>query len=283
MNEIAIKVSGLSKRLNESYIFKNLSFEIPEKSTTFIKGTNGTGKSVTLKLIAGFLHPTEGNIQKTHRKVSYTPDKFPSNLIITILEYLDYISKLYNQKRETALYYLELFKLNSQKNMKLKYCSKGTLQKVNIIQALLYDADIYLFDEPLSGLDAATQSLVKTIFKNLQGKATIVFTSHENEFATSICTHILDIETGLIQNLNDASSKQVNHLKLIIVTFSNDALALLKTYNMFVDLKYDSDTISIALASDKSDQVIKSLIEHNTHILEVKDLFNDESFSQISI
>ncbi|MDG0842912.1 MULTISPECIES: ATP-binding cassette domain-containing protein [Staphylococcus] len=276
MDDIAIKANELSKKFSGNYILKNISFEIPEKSTTFIQGANGSGKSVTLKLIAGFLHPTEGDIQRKYKKVSYTPDNFPSNLNFTILEYLDYISKVYNQKRETTLYYLELFKLNSQKKGKLKYCSKGTLQKINIIQSLLSDSDVYLFDEPLSGLDSATQDIVKTILNDLKGTATVVFTSHENEFATSICTHVLDMKTGFVQNVNDVSSKQVSHLKRIITKFSNDALELLRTYTTLTDLKYDSDIIFITLPSDKSDQVIKSLIERNNHIIEVKELFNDE-------
>lgn len=276
MTNVIVKANNLSKKFGDKYISKNLSFEIPKNTTTFISGENGSGKSVTLKLIAGFLTPTEGNIQREYSKISYTPDKFPSNINLTILEYLKYITNVYNENVETTFNYINLFSLDSQKNLKLKNCSKGTLQKVNIIQALLSKADIYLLDEPLSGLDANTQRLVIDILNRLKGTATIIFTSHEKKFANSICTHILDIKTGFIKSVNSLEYRPNKNFKLIVSKYSADILELLYTFTILTDIKYDSDNIYITLPSSKSDSVIKFLIDNKNHIKEVKDLFENE-------
>lgn len=276
MTNVIVKANNLSKKFGDKYISKNLSFEIPKNTTTFISGENGSGKSVTLKLIAGFLTPTEGNIQREYSKISYTPDKFPSNINLTILEYLKYITNVYNENVETTFNYINLFSLDSQKNLKLKNCSKGTLQKVNIIQALLSKADIYLLDEPLSGLDANTQRLVIDILNRLKGTATIIFTSHEKNFANSICTHILDIKTGFIKSVNSLEYRPNKNFKLIVSKYSADILELLYTFTILTDIKYDSDNIYITLPSSKSDSVIKFLIDNKNHIKEVKDLFENE-------
>lgn len=276
MKNIVVKASNLSKKFGDKYILKNLSFEIPKNTTTFISGENGSGKSVTLKLIAEFLTPTEGNIQRAYSKISYTPDKFPANINLTILEYLKYITNLYKGNIEDTFNYINQFRLDSQKNLKLKNCSKGTLQKVNIIQALLPKADVYLLDEPLSGLDATTQKLVLDILDSLKGTATIIFTSHENNFANSICTHILDIKTGFVINANNLEYKTNKNLKLIVTKYSDGILEQLYTFNTLTNLKYDSDNIYITLPSNNSDCMIKFLINNKNHIKEVKDLFKDE-------
>ncbi|WP_231111891.1 ATP-binding cassette domain-containing protein [Staphylococcus equorum] len=87
---IAIEAKNVSKMLNQNLIINDLSFKIPKNSITLVKGINGVGKSLTLKLISKLQLPSNGNIY-TNSKISYAPDAFPKNIKVTVKQFLLFI------------------------------------------------------------------------------------------------------------------------------------------------------------------------------------------------
>lgn len=272
MDDNAIIANNLTKKFNNKIAIENLSFKLPKNTTIFLRGTNGSGKSVTLRMIAGFLKPTKGKIIKNITKIAYTPDHFPENLNLTIDEYMNYISHIYKLNIDTINHYVDMFNLSSQKHLKLRYCSKGTLQKVNVIQALSSDADTYLFDEPLSGLDLDSQKSLTDMIKELQGLKTIVFTSHEIDFASEVCTHVLDINTGILNRKQQVFDSSKSQLKLIVCDYDYHTMDILNNYQSIDNVKTDKSKIYVTVISEKSNEVLKYLIENNKPIVEVKDI-----------
>ena len=91
----SIKVKNVSKNLDHTHVLENISFHILKNSITLIKGSNGSGKSVTLKLIAHLYKVSNGSIN-TDGQISYAPDHFPDYLNLTVKEYLIFVSKCYH-------------------------------------------------------------------------------------------------------------------------------------------------------------------------------------------
>ncbi|MCG7340273.1 ABC transporter ATP-binding protein [Staphylococcus sp. ACRSN] len=272
--EHAIKVKNISKYFNkQKRIIDNLSFTIPKHSITLVKGQNGVGKSITLKLLAKLIPPTKGQIDCTYT-ISYTPDAFPKNIKLTVDAYLNYMLQLHKNKtnnlnNEDLNGLIDRFNLNSYRYTPLTQLSKGSLQKVNIIQCLLSNADILIFDEPFSGLDYSTEHAFINYLSSLATNKTIILTAHNHTVENSIVTHVLDLNS---KQLGAVQAK--GHFKLKQISILNRDIAFPDEVQQFVYSKTNSDNnvIVINVLKTESNQLLKSLINNNYEIIEVKEL-----------
>ncbi|RIP32774.1 ABC transporter ATP-binding protein [Staphylococcus gallinarum] len=271
--DYAIKANKISKQYNKKRIINNLSFTIPKNSITLIKGQNGVGKSITLKLLANLISPSQGKINRTST-LSYTPDAFPKNIKLSVDAYLNYIFQFHNTKsnplnRKYLESLIEQFNLSSFLNTPLTELSKGSLQKVNIIQCLLNNAEILIFDEPFSGLDYTTEHAFINYLSELSTDKTIILTAHNHIIENSIVTHVLNLNTNqfaTVQNNQNLELKQI-----LIPNKKNEFPKDIQQY--IYDLVQDNDNVSaIKVLKTNSNHLIKSLIDHNYEIIEVKDL-----------
>lgn len=130
-----VNINNVKKTINGNTILNNLNLTIPKNSITLIDGYNGSGKSVTLKLIAKIYKPTSGKLI-SDGVVSYAPDQFPTSLNLTLDEYFNYLKKIYKLPTYSKMidYMVSNFNLEQFLDFKVNNCSKGTRQKVNIIQ-----------------------------------------------------------------------------------------------------------------------------------------------------
>lgn len=271
--DYAIKATNISKYYNKKGIIENLSFNIPKNAITLIKGQNGVGKSITLKLLTQLITPTYGDIYCSYT-ISYAPDTLPKNIKLTVASYLNYIRKLHVNKRnyidnEGLNHLMERFNLTAFRNTPLTELSKGTLQKVNIIQCLLNNTDILIFDEPFSGLDEATEQTFINYLSELAHDKTIILTAHNHIIENTIVTHVLNLNTKQFYQVHDTKNIE---LKQILIPNQKTTLPN-EIQQYIVDQKQEEHNI-IALTSLKtnSNLLIKSLIDHNYEIIEVKDL-----------
>ena len=134
-----------------------------------IRGKNGSGKSTLLKILAGITEPTSGKIIRDAQKIGYVPEHFPESLRFKLKEYLLLTASFQGGSKasieDELSKYIQLFSLEPFLQTSLKACSKGTKQKVGIIQALLMKPDLLLLDEPLTGLDAESQDILIQLLK----------------------------------------------------------------------------------------------------------------------
>lgn len=180
-------IHSLTKKYGNNVIFENVSLELTSSNINFLIGGNGTGKSTFIKCLLDEIK-YDGRIEKENLVFSYSPEKIILPDYITINNFLLLLQVdkkiTINDKEKLIDYYLALFNIEKYKNIVMCKLSKGTRQKVILIQALMNKADIYIFDEPLSGLDDISRKhFIEEVKKlKLQSKLIIISTHHLKEY-----------------------------------------------------------------------------------------------------
>ena len=180
-------ISNLTKHYGKNEVFNNVNITFDSNSYNFLVGENGSGKSTLIKCILDEIN-YQGFIDKKDYKIAYAPEKIMLPDYVTLHNFLVMlgISKNKNVKQVNELieYYLQIFNIVKYKNKLICELSKGTRQKIILIQTLMDSSDVYIFDEPLSGLDEESRKNFMDELKKLknQSKLIIISTHHLNQF-----------------------------------------------------------------------------------------------------
>ncbi|MBB4825219.1 ABC-type multidrug transport system ATPase subunit [Sporosarcina luteola] len=264
--EIVLEVSDIGKEVAGRKLFQHVSFSCTRDTILFVQGGNGSGKSTLLKILAGIYKPTDGEVRLNTKKIGYVPEHFPEGLRFKVKEYLSLTASFYPSMKENEMLlvkYMDIFGLGSFQNTPLANCSKGTKQKVGIIQALLMRPDLLLLDEPLTGLDQESQQAFVSLLQEFRGQIPIIFTAHEDGPITQVATETLHIETGKMTVYQPQRKQQ----RLIRVKFRVEQdLAFVPSDR----IQFDRKTAVITVEEDKSDNLLRKLLGVNCSILEVK-------------
>jgi len=198
-----IRIEGLSKSYNFKTVLDRLDLSIYESQSIAFVGHNGCGKSTLLKLTARLIRPDRGQV--VHRKkllFHYVPEHFPK-MNITARQYLTSMGLLdgltaaeINEKIEELS--AELF-MADMISKPMKNLSRGTLQKVGVIQALLSKPQLLLLDEPLSGQDMDSQAVFIDKVNELRKQGvTVLMSCHEQHLIERVSDTVYRIENGRI-------------------------------------------------------------------------------------
>lgn len=270
MTTEAIVANHISKSINHKEIINDLSITIPKYSITHIQGHNGTGKTITLQLLAKLIRPTTGNI-KVNGSISYAPDYLPNDLNLTVGEYLSFIRQLNHIPINDQVLNDMISKMQLEPFLshRIKNCSKGTQQKVNLIQCLTTKADVYLFDEPFNGLDQSSLAYLLSQLKLFKNKATIILTSHDSRIYHDIITHTFDLEN---QDFKEMTST-LSEYKIVSFIIENieDMEDLIYYFKMKYDITISKNTttqlyIKLKVPVEETNVVLKKLIIANVTI-----------------
>uniref|UniRef100_UPI004055BEAE ABC transporter ATP-binding protein n=1 Tax=Acetatifactor sp. TaxID=1872090 RepID=UPI004055BEAE len=186
MNEL-VEIKGLTKAYDADHVaVNNVSLTLPKGKIIGLLGPNGSGKTTLIKLLNGLLTPTAGSILiegkevgvETKAHVAYLPDRTYLAGNQKIKDILDYFEDFYQDfSREKALEMLQ--SLNIDVNAKMKTLSKGNKEKVQLILVMSRNADLYVLDEPIAGVDpAARDYILRTIINNYNPEATVLISTH---------------------------------------------------------------------------------------------------------
>jgi ABC-2 type transport system ATP-binding protein len=207
-----LKVNHIKKTFGNFSVIKDLDFKVSENTVFGLIGKNGAGKTTTMKMILGFLKPTEGEIcvcgekvtfgnTKTNRYVGYLPDVPEFYDYMKPKEYLNLcgrISGMSSKKiREKSQELLELVGLNGV-NRKIGGFSRGMKQRLGIAQALLGEPKLLICDEPTSALDPVGRKEILDIMSLIKSQATIVFSTHILSDVERICDRIGVLDKGAL-------------------------------------------------------------------------------------
>ena len=186
MNEL-IEIAGLTKAYDSDHVAVNdINLTLPRGKIIGLLGPNGSGKTTLIKMLNGLLVPTDGNIKingydigvETKNHVAYLPDRTYLANGKSINNILDYFCDFYSDfSRERALGMLK--SLDIDPNSKMRTLSKGTKEKVQLILVMSRNADLYILDEPIAGVDpAARDYILRTIINNYNPEATVLISTH---------------------------------------------------------------------------------------------------------
>lgn len=196
-----MKCDHLKKTFKEKQAVKDISFSVAKGELFALLGSNGAGKSTTIKMLLGLLASDGGTIEKApNAKIGYSPEMpaFPAHL--TAVETLRFYCQLQGiSKSEIAEEIARVMRLVGLETSKIKVSnySKGMLQRLAVAQALLGDPELLILDEPTAGLDALGRVEMIQLLQNLkkQGK-TILLNSHILNDVERVCDRALIVSAG---------------------------------------------------------------------------------------
>lgn len=184
--ENILECVGLSKYFGAKHALEDITLKLPRGKIIGLLGPNGSGKSTFIKLIEGLLTPTKGNLLiagnpvgvETKKIVAYLPERTYLNNWMNVEQMVDFFADFYeNFSKEKAYHMLQRLQINPSD--RLKTMSKGTKEKVQLILVMSREADLYLLDEPIGGVDpAARDYILNTIITNYNPKGTILISTH---------------------------------------------------------------------------------------------------------
>jgi ABC-2 type transport system ATP-binding protein len=191
---------------------RDISFEVHRGEVFGLLGSNGAGKSTTIKMLCGLLKPTRGSVSVAGVDLARKPLQakamlgyLPENPVLydrlTGMEMLELVGALRKLSprllRQRAKYYSEALGLGGQMQSEVGTYSKGMRQKLAIAMTLVHDPEVVLLDEPAAGLDPRYTRLLKEWVRNLsQGGHTVLLSTHITEMAASLCDRIAVIDHG---------------------------------------------------------------------------------------
>ncbi len=220
-----IELKNLTKVYGKSNkAVDNITITFPSGRIIGFIGPNGAGKTTTLKMMCGILKPTSGSINMNGFDISIDPleakkqfgfvfDNPDTFLSLKGIEYIDFIATIYQidpeDKNRRLLELSREFEMEDVLNDKISTYSHGMRQKIMIIAVLIHNPNVWLLDEPLTGLDPQSAFKLKELMKQhaAQGN-TVLFSTHVLEVAEKLCDSIAIIDHGIIKY-----EGTLNHLK----------------------------------------------------------------------
>ena len=201
-----LEIKDLNKSFDNKEILKDINLSVQSGKIIGLLGKNGVGKTTLIKLINDLLTPTSGEIlikgQKigveTKKVISYLPEKTYLNKQMKVSEVISYFEDFYeNFDSEKAKKLLKDLDLDI--NQKLTKMSKGMQEKVQLILVMSRNADLYVLDEPLGGVDPATRDyILDTILSNFNENASVILSTHLISDIEKILDEVIFIDKGQI-------------------------------------------------------------------------------------
>lgn len=206
MNPI-LECIGLTKVYSSNHIaLNNVNLTLERGQIVGLLGPNGSGKTTLIKLVNDILSPSSGSVliggqipgAETKGIVSYLPDRFSLNDSWQISQALTYFEDFYEDfQRDRAIHMLE--DLNIDLKARIKSLSKGTKEKLHLILTMSRNAQLYVLDEPIGGVDpAARDYILKTIIGNYNENATVLLSTHLIQDVENILDRVLFLKAGQV-------------------------------------------------------------------------------------
>lgn len=225
MNNI-LECKNLTKSFGSKTVLNNLNLSIGRGRIVGLLGPNGSGKTTFIKLCNELLTPSNGEILidgnrpsvETKKIVSYLPERTYLNDWMRVSEIIEFFKDFYEDFRPEKAYDM-LKKLNINPEDKIKTMSKGTKEKVQLILVMSRDAQLYLLDEPIGGVDpAARDYILDTIISNYNENATIIISTHLISDIEKILDEVIFIKEGqvflskTVDEIREENGKSVDSL-----------------------------------------------------------------------
>ncbi|MFU8811546.1 MAG: ABC transporter ATP-binding protein [Balneolaceae bacterium] len=264
-----IQVSDLEKSFGETKAVQGVSFEVEKGQIFGLLGPNGAGKTTTLRMINYIMPSDSGSIHingqpvspKTQRLIGYMPEERGLYKKMKVGEQLMYLAELKGMSttdaRTRIKYWLERFNAKDWHQKKVNELSKGMSQKIQFISTIVHEPDIYIFDEPFSGLDPINSELLKEIIIELkQNGKTILFSTHRMEQVEQMCDDICLFHNGrVVLKGNLRAIKKEFGKNTVLLEFQGDGSFIDQLENVRINNR-STNFAEIRLLDDQDPQQI---------------------------
>lgn len=289
---MSVQVKNLVKLFANQTAVDDISFEVNPGEIVGFLGPNGAGKSTTMKIITGYLPPTEGSVQvcnldvmdksfQIKRFIGYLPEHNPLYLDMYVHEYLGFVGRIHGLKgkklRDRISRMILLCGLDQEQNKMISSLSKGYKQRVGLAQALLHDPEVLILDEPTTGLDPNQIIEIRNLIKDISQKKTVIFSTHIMQEVQALCTRAIIINKGKI-----VADDKIDKLKemvapaatRIIVEFANPVdRSILMTIDGVDSVEVIEDRIfslAVKAGEDLRPVISKFAVDNNLSLVGLK-------------
>ena len=209
----AISVKGLTKQFGPRTVVDKVTFSANIGEVLGFLGPNGAGKSTTMKMIVGFLSPSEGSAEvcgfdvlkdplDVKRSVGYLPEGAPAYPDMTPLGFLRFISGIRgfngSEREERVQNAVRMTRIEEVAQQPIETLSKGYKRRVGLAQALLHDPKVLILDEPTDGLDPNQKQVVRDLIKEMASTKCIIISTHILEEVDAVCSRAMIIASGKV-------------------------------------------------------------------------------------
>jgi len=286
-----IQVNGLTKDYGARRAIENLTFDAEQGEIVGFLGPNGAGKTTTMRILTGYMPPTEGTATvagydvveeslEVRKRVGYLPETVPLYTDMTALDYLKFMADLRHipNSRERAYETLERVNLGDRADGYIGNFSKGMRQRVGLAQALIHRPEVLILDEPTIGLDPAQVVEMRSVIREIGKDRTVLLSTHILPEAQQICDRVLIINKGSIvaeDTPENLQSRLVGTQRVVLrVRGDSDGLtARIAKIKGVRDVEGKSDSsieFEFAAGQDVRPQVAKAVIQGGYDLLEMR-------------
>jgi len=208
-----IEVQHLTKRYGPVTAVDDVTFRVERGEILGFLGPNGAGKTTTMRILTGYMPPTEGKAVvagfdvleqplEAKRRTGYLPETPPLYPDMTVREYLDFVARIKgvprHERRTRVAAAMERTHVADMANRHCAKLSKGYRQRVGLAQALLHNPDVLILDEPTAGLDPKQIIETRQLIKQLAGDHTIILSTHILPEVSQTCQRVVIINKGRV-------------------------------------------------------------------------------------
>ena len=296
---MSIEVSLVSKLYGTQKALDAISFSIAKGSVVGFLGPNGAGKSTMMKILTGFINPSEGVVSvngidvlknpiEAQKNIGYLPEHNPLYSEMFVKEYLQFQAAIYKVDKAIVSSVIEKVGLTLEAHKKIRQLSKGYQQRVGLAAALLHNPKVLILDEPTTGLDPNQLVEIRALIKELGKDKTVLFSTHILQEVEAVCDRVIIVKKGKIVVDKLLKDIRIKQSQVIEVTFDYKIeeqfikrLPDLKSYKNNYDttwfLTFDSDKDMRAVVFDFAQDNGLKILGLNTHNQNLENLFREST------
>jgi len=292
-----VHVHELEKRYGDRVAVRNITFTVEKGEILAFLGPNGAGKTTTMRMITGFIPPTQGTVtvagfdlfknpMEIRRRLGYLPENPPLYLEMTVSEYLKFAGKIKglsgDRLRSGFDMVIEKCRLGEVAGRLIANLSKGFRQRVGLAQALIHNPEVLILDEPTNGLDPKQIIEIRELIHSLRGERTVILSTHILPEATAVCQKVVIINKGMIVAVDSPErlSSQFRQSERLSFTIREvdtfhpqKILALSGVTHLTKDTLHEGAYIvETELGRDVRSDLARTIIENGWNLLELKSL-----------
>lgn len=287
-----LKVVGLTKEFGSLVAVKNATFSADKGQIIGLIGPNGAGKTTLIRMVATRLTPTAGMVEiagydavrdhvRIRRHIGYLPDFFNLYNDLTIEECLTFFAEAYGVFPSAIPGHVDAVlrdvSLEDKRASLVRHLSRGMVQRMGLAVLMVHDPDIYLLDEPASGLDPQARKELRRILTRLSGNGkTVLISSHILTELSDVCTHVAIMDHGKMLLFDEIDRLRRFHeeTRIVRVSVLNDvdrAIRIIRTFPDCRSVRQDQDSLKVeviaAAGAAQLADINRRLVEHNIGIV----------------
>jgi ABC-2 type transport system ATP-binding protein len=289
---MSLTVKNITKKYGDKLVVDNLSFEMREPGVYALLGTNGAGKTTSLRIILGMLAKNSGeilwnghSIDVVNTNVGYLAEERGLYPKYTLMDQLMYFAKLKKINKHTAMerikYWSDRLDVNeyvfptkvkgkkASKSNQADQLSKGNQQKIQLMIALLSDPELLIIDEPFSGLDPLNTDLFKSIIREeISSNKFLIMSSHQMPTIEEFCSDITILDRGKVKLQGNLSEIKKSYGRVnLLVKCEQDIASYIASYNLRIVNKTPSEYHLRVEGEDQAMAFLSKLIVDNITVI----------------